>query len=85
MSDKRRKTPSFKVGDDYYCYEQDVEIWQLATTLPLEKQGADLFLELIGDAKEYCRSLTIAELKTDGVKNVLAKVKELYMLKTSTL
>ena len=78
MSDKRRKTPTFQVGDDYYSYEQDVEIWQLATTLPVEKQGADLFLELIGDAKEHCRSLTIAQLKTDGVKNVLAKVKELY-------
>ena len=78
MSEKRRRAPSFKVGDDYYSYEKDVEIWQIVTSLEAEKRGAELFLELVGDAKEYCRSLTIEQLKTDGVKNVLAKVKELY-------
>ena len=78
MSDKL-ESPSFKVGDDFYAWEKDVKLWQIVTKIAGDKQGAALYLKLVGEAKEYCHSIEIDELKKDtGVDMVVDKIKELY-------
>ena len=79
MSEKR-PPPKFAVGDDYYAWEKDVECWEiLSSKLDVEKRGVALFLALEGEAKDYCQSITVAQLKQeDGVKTVVEKIRELY-------
>ena len=79
MSDKHNEPPTFKVGDDFYAWKKDVELWQIVTKLAVEQQGAALYLKLVGEAKEYCQSLEVDDLKKNtGVELVVNKIKELY-------
>lgn len=78
MSEKP-KTPAFKVGDDFYAWEKEVQVWQIVTTLDETKQGAALFLALDGEAKDFCQSISVEELKAEtGAQTVIDRIKELY-------
>lgn len=78
MSEKP-KVPAFKVGDDFYAWEKEVEVWQIVTALEETKQGAALYLALDGEAKDFCQGIPVADLKKDtGVQTVVDRIKELY-------
>ena len=78
MSEKPR-TPAFKVGDDFYAWEKEVQVWQIVTNLDETKQGAALYLALDGEAKDFCQSISVDQLKAqNGAQTVMDRIKELY-------
>ena len=60
-------------------WKKEIAIWQLATTLPEEKQAAVIFLTLTGRAREAALEMSTDDIGSkEGVKRLLAKLDELY-------
>lgn len=60
-------------------WEKEIELWQIITNIPIEKQGAYIFLSLEGKARECCRTIDKKDLTgKEGVGTLLKKLKELY-------
>ena len=70
--------PLLSKSVNYESWLKELEIWQLFTNEPALKQGPALFLTLEGKAKEAALELSIDELKTDGVQNIIKKLDSLY-------
>ena len=69
----------------YVMWKKDVEIWQLLTSLPKNKQGLELYISLKQKYKAFI-ALTIDELSSDdGVKLILRKLDELLLRDKDTL
>lgn len=63
----------------YEIWLKELEIWQLYTSVPEEKQGPAIFLSLDGKAREAVLELDVADLKgKEGVKNIIKKLDTLY-------
>ena len=79
MVGRRIDPPKLKDGDDYDEWAREIEIWQMVTDVPVEKQGALIYLSLEGQARECCKSVETAKLKGEnGVAELLTKLKELF-------
>ena len=60
-------------------YLRDLELWQAASDVPVEKQGLKLVQVLSGPAKSAVDVLKVEEIKgADGFKNVVRKLKEAF-------
>ena len=79
MAGKRVDPPKLKDGDDYDEWAREIEIWQIVTEVPVEKQGALIYLSLEGQARECCKSVETSKLKgQNGVGEIMGKLKELF-------
>ena len=71
--------PHFNNDISYTDWKKEIEIWQIATSIKEEKQGAAIFLSLTGKSREAVLELTTDEIKgNDGVKKVIQKLDELW-------
>ena len=68
--------PAFSDGMNYADWKMDIELWRGFTSLPAEKQGAALLLELQeGKVKSAVRSLgTTVITGADGLNQILQHV-----------
>ena len=79
MAGKRIDPPKLKDGDDYEEWAREIEIWQIVTDVPKDKQGALIYLSLEGQARQCCKSISTDKLKGDGgVTELMKKLEELF-------
>ena len=79
MAGKRIDPPKLKDGDDYDEWAREIEIWQMVTEIPKEKQGAMIYLSLEGQARQCCKSVPTDKLQGEnGVKELMLKLKTLF-------
>jgi hypothetical protein len=86
MMKSHRAPPPLKLDvQPYLMWKKDIEIWQLLTSLPTEKQGLDLYVSLEQKYKAFV-NLSVAELKqSTGVEKILDKLDELLLKDKDTL
>ena len=80
MLKSHRTPPPLKLDfQPYLMWKKDVEIWQILTSLPKEKQGLDLYMSLEQKYKQFV-NLTVQELSAvTGVESIIAKLDELLL------
>ena len=79
MAGKRINPPKLKDGDDYDEWAREIEIWQMVTEIPKEKQGAMIYLSLEGQARQCCKSVPTTKLQGEnGVTELMLKLKTLF-------
>ena len=86
MLKSHRTPPPLKLDfQPYLMWKKDVEIWQILTSLPKEKQGLDLYMSLEQKYKQFV-NLTVQELSAaTGVESIIAKLDELLLQDKDTL
>eukprot|EP00171_Calliarthron_tuberculosum_P023073 IDg23073t1 len=71
--------PAFDGHSDFLCYQQDVELWLLLTTVPKKKQGPALIGRLSGEAKSSAKTLPMATIASeDGCKAIITHLEKSY-------
>ena len=79
MSKSIKNPPILSEAKDYESFTKLLKIWQIATDLPKEKQGAALLLSLEGEAQSAALRVTEEELKSaTGIDKVVAELNKLY-------
>ena len=63
MAGKRIDPPKLKDGEDYEEWAREIEIWQIVTDVPKDKQGALIYLSLEGQPRQCCKSISTDKLK----------------------
>ena len=79
MADSIKNPPALTDDVDYDNWTDDLEIWELYTSLEKKKRGPALFLTLQGKAKTCVRQLTKDEISSDkGVKLIKEKLDSIF-------
>lgn len=85
MAKSLQKPPKLAECKDYEQFQQLISIWQIATDLPKEKQGAALLLSLDGEAQRAALRVQEDELKQpDGINKVLNELDRFYLKDKTT-
>ena len=79
MSKSIRNPPKLTECKNYEQFVQLIKIWQIATDLPKEKQGAALLLSLEGEAQRAALRVKENELQSDdGIVKVIDELDKLF-------
>ena len=77
----RATVPVLTDNKSYSNWKKETATWPLATTLPEEKQAAEIFLTLTGKAREAALETSTDDIgPKEEVKRPLAKLDELYQV-----
>ena len=79
MSSKLRTPPRLSESKNYESYLKLLKVWQIATELPKEKQGAALLLSLENEAQQAALRVDQAVLASEeGVTKVIEELDKIY-------
>ena len=85
MAKSIRNPPKLSECKSYENYIKLINIWQIATDLATEKQGAALLLSLEGEAQSAALRVPEEDLKSStGIKKVLEELDKLYLKDKTT-
>ena len=77
----RAIVPVFTNNKSYSNWKKEIAIWQLATTLPKEKEAATIVLTLTGRARGAALEMFTDDIGSkEGVKRLLPKLDELHQV-----